>query len=380
MSTDMTFYVEKQIDECKVLLKYNKMMLNEEIDDYFFEKKIESLHLNENYSNVKNEIVNYIAKNVSPIFDNNNLYFGSYPQSLVDNAKLISELNSRVEKMPNINESYRWEKFNYCDEEYMEKYGIIKYYIDIDIDNDGRNDYRGIYNMSLHDSSDFSINCIYWYKYEAIEWNCLNNKKFISGKILDCSKYYKDISKSMKFKCYKDSNGEYFATRFINSDLNLWLKKIFYNDVFNKLLKKNIKDVEILISNTKEKIKSYYDLYDDGTIFIPSLLEISSHDNKAKFTEYAENQLDKSRNDRSWWTRTSYIEDNILEHYDIPPIWVEPEWGESEYTKKERNAKLVYAINDGGFKEKWGVKGILGVRPAIVVDTDEKIDVSEILI
>ena len=74
--------------------------------------------------------------------EDNKIYFGTYPQTLVDNDSLISELNTIAGTLPTSTNSYNWTDYNYYIEESVESY---MFYQDIDYDNDGYYDYRGVY-------------------------------------------------------------------------------------------------------------------------------------------------------------------------------------------------------------------------------------------
>ena len=124
---------------------------------------------------------------------NNSIYFGSYPTTLETNNKQIEKLNyySNNEKM-----------------DYM-------FYKDIDLNNDNINDYRAVYLTSYrpiqtdYESSEYSshqdnngyfINNIYYFKYEKIKWDILEEKKgnalLISSLVIDSMEYYPSLDES----------------------------------------------------------------------------------------------------------------------------------------------------------------------------------------
>ena len=149
----------------------------------------------------------------------------SYPQSLLNDNTIITELNNMAGNTPEDNNYYNWTPFDFkyynilkfndnTDSEYDYEFydDYVFYYIDIDYNNDGKPDYRGIYfkyYMSFFDYSDqndytyiydqitngeyshqgnYERNTVYWFKYEPVKWTLYyiseNNYSFYTNYIV----------------------------------------------------------------------------------------------------------------------------------------------------------------------------------------------------
>ncbi|MCR4662026.1 MAG: DUF6273 domain-containing protein [Clostridia bacterium] len=166
--------------------------------------------------------------------------FGNYPQSEVKDESILKELNNKIDALPNEQSNNGWHQYNYIIMSKKEKY---MFYIDISLGNDK---YRGVYfikyrpfmtrYVSMHEngfqkSNGYSINTIYWFKYEPIEWEILENDKneqfIFSSKILD-SQDFGVISNNYEFSKVR---------KFLNED--------FLNTAFNDEEKKKILDTKV---------------------------------------------------------------------------------------------------------------------------------------
>lgn len=214
--------------------------------------------------------------------DNDKIYFGYYPQTEEKDEDTIAYLNSLAGTLPTKYESYKWTDYGYyfldnsedvIEDNYM-------WYIDIDLDDDDCFDYRGVYyrtNRSVEfihpiytdaqgeryqampyevtGSSYYPTKKVYWFKYEAIEWNILEEKDgkalIISDQILDCQPFF--IPSIEMYNSYKNQNislhktylnetihngGYGYSNNYELSSIRMWLNDDFYNLAFNDIEKK----------------------------------------------------------------------------------------------------------------------------------------------
>lgn len=188
----------------------------------------------------------------TPYRENNNIYFWYYPQTLETNSKIIKKLNKKVGRLPEESNSYNWTSYNYYLNDNMSNY---MWYIDIDLDNDNKYDYRGVYfnkyrphytNLngeeyySIQSHNGYYINNIYWFKYEIIKWDILdtnNNKLMIISSIsLDSQDYYPSTS-MLEFN-HNDGLG--YANNYELSNIRKFINNDFYYTAFSNLEKELI--------------------------------------------------------------------------------------------------------------------------------------------
>lgn len=129
--------------------------------------------------------------------------FGTYPQSKVTDATLISTLNTAAGTLPTSSNSEAWTDYGY----YISG-SVASYMWYIDVPNSG-NLYRGVYFTSYRpyridlasstydswqDDHDYYTNETYWFKYEPISWKVLDiagGKAFLLADLaIDAQDYY----------------------------------------------------------------------------------------------------------------------------------------------------------------------------------------------
>ena len=189
----------------------------------------------------------------------NNIYFGSYPQTKVNNEELVKDLNNLA---PFNAES--WNDYNY----YIEgNVASFMYYKDIDINNDGLNDYRGVYfsqyrpqdtddvssaEKSYQDNWGYNPNNVYWFSYDPIKWNIVtstDDKALIMASLnIDSQEFYS----SKSFDEFEHNGGVGYANNYELSNIRKWLNDNFYNTAFNDLQKKLI--ITTLVKNDIEQV------------------------------------------------------------------------------------------------------------------------------
>ncbi len=240
----------------------------------------------------------------------NNVYFGTYPQTEVKDYSLMDTLNSMAGALPTKEDVQSWKCYDY---HYYEPIALMwtgtvdMFYIDIEYD--GEN-YRGVFftqyrpkdsrafaypeNSILSDNRYFS-SAIYWFKYEPIKWSILNE---ISGRALiladialDSQQYYgKGNTRTIDGK-------KIYANNYAESEIRKWLNDNFYNTAFNSLQKKVIEETNVIngVSSTGFDSNDYVCENTKDNIFLLSYEEASEYftndlSRRKKSTDYAKSQ------------------------------------------------------------------------------------------
>lgn len=239
------------------------------------------------------------------------IYFGTYPQTLIDekvNASLVAELNDLAR-------SGIWLSYDY----HLRDYSIANYmyYMDIDYDNNGTYDYRGVYftqyrpydyspsgvisSNSIQDENGYEINTIYWFSFDLIEWDILaeqnSNALVISNLILDCPDY----------------STEYYTNSYELSNIRKWLNDSFYNVAFNDLQQTIIDKtlVDNSISSTGFEENNYVCNDTNDYMFLLSYKEVNTYFStsrlrQAKGSNYAKCQGLSIYSSPASWQGNSY--------------------------------------------------------------------------
>lgn len=186
----------------------------------------------------------------------NKIYFGYYPQTLEDEYTNVSKLNELVGTPNEPKEGYTWVDYGYYND--YDSYDKYMFYIDLDTDNDGKYDYRGVYfttyrpysifrpaSATYQDDNGFTTNTSYWFKYEKIEWDILDEKDdevlLISNLILDAQEFYS----SRATHSFEHNGGTGYANNYALSSIRKWLNETFYDTAFNDLQKELIKETTV---------------------------------------------------------------------------------------------------------------------------------------
>lgn len=262
-----------------------------------------------------------------PYYKNNDkIFFGYYPQTLEKEEATIESLNSLVGTPENPKEGYTWIDYEYYDDYAISSY---MYYIDLDIDKDGRNDYRGVYfskyrpfytsykaseSNSYQDNNGYSTSTVYWFEYERIKWSILEEKDgkamLIADLLLDSQNFEPSTSNST----YTHSNGESgYASNYELSYIRRWLNDNFYNTAFlsyeNAIIQKTFVDNSSETTNTQPNHYTGNDTEDK--VFLLSYKDISTYypddsERKASGTDYAKIQGLKVNSEgcSNWWLRS----------------------------------------------------------------------------
>lgn len=171
--------------------------------------------------------------------------FGSYPKSKVTDGSIASNLNQIAGSLPTSEDSKSWSPYDW----YISGSNTIRYawFIDVDTNNDGQNDYRGVYftsyrpkyvsissitDNSYQDNYGYKLSTVYWFKYEPIEWRVLEKAGdyfLMSDKIIDSEQFCKYTTNPDFEPSYYGSDEIYYK----NSDLRKFLNNDFYETAFN---------------------------------------------------------------------------------------------------------------------------------------------------
>ena len=244
--------------------------------------------------------------------------FGSYPQSEVTKES-DSATYSKLEAA-----AKNWISYGYYSGD--GSYGSMKQgdwmeYADMDINGDGANDYRAVRftqyrprwteepcssDISNQDANGYTINNIYYFKYEPLKWQVLDPTKglVLSKSIIDSQAYSNTIYDNYgNGKGYtNDAAGEKYANDYATSSIRKWLNEDFYNTAFTSVQKQNILLTTLDNSACSTKYSNYDSVSTTDNVFLLSYSEAqnasygftdntsSTETRKAVGTDYAKAQ------------------------------------------------------------------------------------------
>lgn len=255
--------------------------------------------------------------------------FGYYPQTIVNDNNLIEKLKTRAGELPTSKDTKEWIDYGYYFDDRLISY---MYYIDIDLNDDGKKDYRGVYFLyarpydtvmvtstgssslvSYQYQNNYFKGNIYWFKYEPIKWEVINNVNgaatIISEKLLDCQDYHYTDKNSV------DSKGTYYASNYMLSHVKSWLNTFFYETAFNDAEKEIIKITNVdnsAASIDESNNNGYICKNTNDKIYLASKKEvekfyINANDRIASGSDYAKCQgLYVKNNYSEWLLRSPY--------------------------------------------------------------------------
>ena len=264
--------------------------------------------------------------------EGNKIYFGTYPQTNVtattDNGLLSITFDSST-----------WTSYRYYESSSQSDF---MYYKDVDIDNNGTYDYRGVYftqyrpvtslissstdNASQNDNG-YSTNTIYWFSYDLIEWDILTESSgkalIIANLILDSQEYYPSDSQSQ----FTHNGGIGYANNYELSAIRKFLNDNFYNTAFNELQKALIETttVDNSVASTGQSSNKYACNNTNEKMFLLSYKEATTYytistARLAKGSDYAKCQglgVDSSNGNSFWWLRSPYYKGNCAYFVNI---------------------------------------------------------------
>ena len=223
------------------------------------------------------------------------IQMGTYPQSKVtDSATLDAITSSSKCHITSYNQSF--------DRNYWYNIGEITllgesydlWYIDIDLDDDGYNDYRGIFfptyrpydlnkavgsDNSWQDNGGFVTGRYYWFKYEPIVWNISLNdsgKQYLyADKILDGQYFYPSTDKSQ----FLHNGGTAYATTYRYSNLYAYM-------VNSMIYYLNSDQISLLTGVQSSGTTVKMTVVEESTLWSPYVMTSNSA-RQAKVTDYA---------------------------------------------------------------------------------------------
>ena len=184
--------------------------------------------------------------------DGDYIYFGSYPQTEVTDNSTKSALNTAAGTLPTSSNSRSWTSYGYYISGSVQNF---MWYIDLPY---GGETYRGVYftryrpfwttdsssaDNSTQDDNGYTVNNIYWFKWEPIKWRILEESNgyatLLCEMIIDSQEYY--INRNSRTI---DGNTVY-ANNYKYSTIRAWLNETFYETAFNDLQKAIIQTVTV---------------------------------------------------------------------------------------------------------------------------------------
>ena len=288
------------------------------------------------------------------------VFFGSYPQSRVNDEETVNELNKS---------DLNWISYNYYID--SQQNDFMKY-ADVELNGEKYravtfSSYRPYWttakseaSRSFQDENGYNPNNVYWFSYEPIEWIMLDSSTgLLMSKMLVDSQPYANLVYSLGgLSYYSDETAIYYANNYAESDIREWLNNDFYNTAFseaekaciNNPLKANVcypafDDYNCATTKDKVFLLSQKDVCNTSYGFINNP-EYTDEMKKADGTDYAEIQgLDPNG---LWWIRNPSKE------------------GSHVSNAVDRDGYL-----DNRFERRTVYFSSIGVRPAIEIDYSE---------
>lgn len=209
-------------------------------------------------------IFSFAERTDNSVYKGDYIYFGSYPQSEVKDANLISALN-QVEG--------NWISYDYyigTDEADCEmKPSDFMRYKDVTYNGEKYRavifDYYRQYEtcLPLYTNEDFiktdvyKRNKVYWFKYEPIKWRVLDpSTGLVMCDTVINAQAFNNYIVYANGEYYGDSERTYYASNYDKSSIREWLNNDFYNTAFSEEDRSNIQ--ETVIDNS-----SYLDYYSE---------------------------------------------------------------------------------------------------------------------
>ena len=187
------------------------------------------------------------------------VYFGSYPQSEVEDENLKNTLSNLA------GSTSEWTSFDYYINGVASDFMVYK-----DISYNGQK-YRGVYftsyrpyystmsssaDYSKQDDNGYNTNTIYWFKFEPAKWRILSETDddlfLFSDKVLDAQDFYHYPA--------GQTTGDY-TNSYEKSYIRIWLSEVFYNTAFSEQEKGLIKDT-VVDNSIDSSLASEYHPYE----------------------------------------------------------------------------------------------------------------------
>ncbi len=212
--------------------------------------------------------------------ENDVVYFGTYPQSKVEDAEILKGLNDIV-ATPLRDDSKGWTSYGYNTASDPDRMWFI------DVEYDGEK-YRGVYfadyrsndprsagtkEKSYQDNNGYYPLATYWFLYEPIKWRVVEEND--GHAMLFC-----DIA--LDAQSFDYDGGEY-SNNYAQSTIREWLNDNFYNAAFSLLQKERVltTNVDNSAQSTRYAENSYASMNTDDKMFLLSYAEITAYSAKA---------------------------------------------------------------------------------------------------
>ena len=346
-----------------------------------------AVHLGDSYTiTIQDEPVNLTVKQA--LCDDvlyrvdDKVYFGRYPQSQVSNMYVYEQLYyNYTNPTPTETEFNGWTSYGYyeCNEQ---KNRI--FYKDVDYDNDGRYDYRGVYllahrmnytfeeNVSKDVPTEYKSTGVSWFSYDPIEWTLLGAlpedttySLLVSSLIIDSQPF----SNEGVDYAYEHNGKEGYANNYELSYIRQWLIDTFYNTAFNELEKSAMHSIYVdnSIKTTGDANNQYVSGNTSDMVTLPSVAEyntfvIKEIEKSAKTTLYANSQnAYTGGNYGKWRLRTPsannarsakiILDDGSLEsesYVDNTTYGIRPMIAVSLQRNKIKNIKVIVSDENAG--------------------------------
>ena len=148
--------------------------------------------------------------------------FGNYPQTLIADETLISELEAESAEAA-------WQPMWYSSDPASETY----FYKDVFL---GENEYRAIRFSSIHSGAQsrygYETNTVYWFRFEPVEWTVLDPESglLIANAILDTQPSNHTVYDGQ----YADGEHLYYLNNYAHSTVRTWMNGAFLGAVFSE--------------------------------------------------------------------------------------------------------------------------------------------------
>ncbi len=264
------------------------------------------------------------------------ILFGEYPQSLVSDSTLETSLNDLAGTLPTSSYSRNWASYGYYISGNISNY---MWYIDVEYDTEK---YRGVYftnyrpyfttyssssGNSYQSDNGYYTNTIYWFKYEPIKWQILDEKNgnalLLCDIAIDSQNYYTTANGNTRIK----DRGTVYENNYEYSTIRSWLNDTFYDTTFSEYQKKIISITSVV--NSASSAGSDDGLYvcsnTKDAVFLLSYAEVekynlSTESGQRKSTDYAKSQgclanTSDYNGNCWWWLRSPFTRDSYYARY-----------------------------------------------------------------
>ena len=214
--------------------------------------------------------------------DEDKIKFGSYPQTQVTDAALSATLTQKAGALPSAENAQDWTSYGYYIDGQQSNY---MWYTDIVEDGEK---YRGVYftqyrpfytvhwssgaESSYQDDYGYSLNNVYWFKYEPISWTVLDENEAQGTLLVFCDM----ILDAQQF----DGVGRSYKNNYVESTVRRWLNETFYNTAFTELQKELIFNttVDNSAESTGHSSNPYASGYTNDNVFLLSVKDVENAD------------------------------------------------------------------------------------------------------